>query len=73
MEKLLFLWDELDDWMGVVRHQLLHRAHGLAGFAAPLATASSAVSVWFLLPQYRLFALLLGLTASVWAALRPGA
>jgi hypothetical protein len=30
MEKLLLVWDDLDDWMGMAWHGLLHVAHSVA-------------------------------------------
>lgn len=67
----MFLWDELDDWLGVGRHVL----RGTAQEAAALGEAASAAwdrtgaelrSGW-----YRAAAGILGLAAAA-TALRPG-
>ncbi len=70
MEFFLFLWDELDDWTGACRHLATAAAAEVAAFTAPLATVSSAVAVWLLLPQMRLNAALLAFTATFWGAYR---
>jgi hypothetical protein len=53
MEFMLLIWDELDDWTHACRHvagnAVVEVATLSAPFAAPLATASSVVSVWVLL------------------------
>ena len=55
MERLLLLWDELDDLAGALRHLAGSAAEEVAGIAAPLgAAAATAVggllAVRFLLP-----------------------
>ncbi|HTW38079.1 MAG TPA: hypothetical protein VMD49_05885 [Steroidobacteraceae bacterium] len=44
MERLLLLWDELDDLAGACRHLALAAADELAGVAAPLAAAACALA-----------------------------
>jgi hypothetical protein len=70
MERLLFLWDELDDWTGIGRHLALSAASELAVLAGPLLSAGSAVAVWFMVPQAHVNAALLGLTATFWGSYR---
>jgi len=70
MEFLLLLWDELDDLAGVARHVARSAVAEAAALTAPLATAGSAVAVWFLVPHYRVAAALLGFTATFWGAYR---
>jgi hypothetical protein len=31
MERLLLLWDDLDDWMGMAFHGILHVVHSVLG------------------------------------------
>jgi hypothetical protein len=53
MEFVLLIWDELDDWTHAVRHvagsAVVEVASLAAPLAAPLTTASSAVSLWVLM------------------------
>jgi hypothetical protein len=70
MERLLYLWDEIDDWTGAGRHLAASAASELAILAAPLLSAGSAVALWCLLPQAHLNAALLGLTATLWGSYR---
>ncbi|HUK00957.1 MAG TPA: hypothetical protein VLW26_01610 [Steroidobacteraceae bacterium] len=44
MERLLLLWDELDDLAGAFRHLAGSAAEEVAGIAAPLGAAVSAVA-----------------------------
>jgi hypothetical protein len=44
VERLLLLWDELDDLAGACRHVALSAADELAGAAAPIAAAASALA-----------------------------
>ena len=44
MERLLLLWDELDDLAGVFRHVALATADEFAGVAAPIAAAACALA-----------------------------
>ena len=50
---MLLIWDELDDWTHACRHVAGSAVAEVATlsvpFAAPIATASSVVSVWVLL------------------------
>jgi hypothetical protein len=70
MEFLLLLWDELDDFSGACRHVAGAAVAEVAVLTAPLATASSAVAVWLLLPQFRVNAALLACAATFWGAYR---
>jgi hypothetical protein len=70
MERLLFLWDELDDWAGAGRHLAAAAAAEIAVLAGPLLSASSALALWFLVPQSHMNAALLGLTATFWGSYR---
>ncbi|HSY06973.1 MAG TPA: hypothetical protein VK820_00380 [Steroidobacteraceae bacterium] len=70
MERLLFLWDEIDDLTGAGRHLAASAAGELAVFAGPLLSAGSAVAAWFMAPQAHLNAALLILTASFWGSYR---
>lgn len=40
MERILFVWDELDDWAGIARHYLASMANSLpiAGLPSEAAT-----------------------------------
>jgi len=40
-ERLLLLWDELDELTGAIRHSCLHLAHGLSGLRQDLADWTS--------------------------------
>ncbi len=44
MERLLQLWDELDDIVGLCRHVALSAADEFAAVAAPVAAAASALA-----------------------------
>jgi len=53
MEFMLLIWDELDDWTHACRHVAGSAVAEVAvisvPFGAPLATASSVLSVWVML------------------------
>jgi hypothetical protein len=66
MERLLLLWDELDDWAGIGRHWLASAASELA----PVASAGLALALWFIVPQSHVNAAVLGLTATLWGSYR---
>ena len=68
MEFLLLLWDELDDWSGACRHVAGSALAEVATLGAPLATASSAVAAWLLLPQTYMNAALPAFTVTFWGA-----
>ena len=70
MERLLFLWDEIDDWAGAGRHLAAATAAEIAVLSGPLLSASSALALWFLAPQSHMSAALLGLTATFWGSYR---
>jgi len=42
MERLLLVWDELDDWSGACRHLAGSAVSEVVEFAAPLATTFAA-------------------------------
>jgi len=70
MEFILLLWDELDDWAGACRHVVTGAVSEVAALSAPLMAGGSAAAVWLLLPQYRLHAALLTISATFWGAYR---
>jgi hypothetical protein len=70
MERLLFLWDEIDDWTGAGRHLAASTAAEFAVLAGPLLSASSALALWFFVPASHMNAALLGLTATFWVSYR---
>lgn len=70
MEFLLLVWDELDDWSGACRHVAGSAVAEVAVLSAPLATASSAVAVWLLLPHLWINAALLAGAAALWGVYR---
>jgi hypothetical protein len=70
MEFMLYLWDELDDLAGACRHVATSAATEVAALSAPLVTWGSALTVWLLLPQFRINAALLAGTATFWGAYR---
>ena len=70
MERLLLVWDELDDWTHACRHVAFTTVSEVAQLGAPLATATSALAVWLFLPQFWINAALLAGTATFWGAYR---
>jgi hypothetical protein len=48
VERLLLLWDELDDIVGACRHIALSTADEVVSLAAPIAAAASALTVGLL-------------------------
>ncbi len=48
MERLLLLWDELDDLTGVFRHVAASAAGELASLSAPVAAVASALGAGLL-------------------------
>jgi hypothetical protein len=48
VERLLQLWDELDDLVGACRHVALSTADEVASLAAPIAAAASALTAGLL-------------------------
>jgi hypothetical protein len=48
VERLLQLWDELDDLAGACRHVALSTADEVASLAAPIAAAASALTAGLL-------------------------
>jgi hypothetical protein len=72
MERLLFLWDELDDLSGAGRHLLATAAGSLGALSMPIASALSALAIWFVAPQVHVNAAFLGLTAAFWGTYRSG-
>jgi hypothetical protein len=53
VERLLLLWDELDDLAGACRHVALSTADEVAGLAAPIAAAASALAAGLLALQWQ--------------------
>ena len=70
MERLLFLWDELDDLSGAGRHWVVTAASSLGALSMPVAGALSALAIWFVAPQVHVNAAFLGLTAAFWGTYR---
>ncbi|HUN76113.1 MAG TPA: hypothetical protein VMU40_16465 [Steroidobacteraceae bacterium] len=48
MERLLLLWDEMDDLAGTCRHVALSTVDEVASLAAPIAAAASALTAGLL-------------------------
>ena len=72
MERLLLLWDELDDLSGAGRHLFVSAVASLGAMSAPLASAAAALAIWFVAPQVHVNAAFLGLTAAFWGSYRSG-
>lgn len=70
MEFLLLLWDELDDLTAACRHVVSSAAAEFSGLTAPLAAAGSGAAIWLLMPQFRIHAVILSLSAAGWSAWR---
>jgi hypothetical protein len=48
VERLLLLWDELDDWTSACRHVAVSAADEVVSLAAPLAALASALGAGLL-------------------------
>jgi hypothetical protein len=72
MERLLLLWDELDDLTGAARHLVATATTSLGALSMPLISAASALAIWFVAPQQHVNAAFLGLTAAFWGTYRSG-
>ena len=48
MERLLLLWDEVDDWVGACRHVAVFTAAEVASLAVPLGAFASALGAGLL-------------------------
>jgi hypothetical protein len=48
MERLLLLWDELDDFAGACRHLAASAVEEVGAASAPVTAAVSAVFLWFI-------------------------
>jgi hypothetical protein len=72
MERLLLLWDELDDLSGAGRHLVVTAASSLGALSMPVASALSALAIWFVAPQVHVNAAFLGLTAAFWGTYSSG-
>jgi hypothetical protein len=70
MERLLLLWDEIDDLTGAGRHLVVTAASSLAGLSTPIMCGVSALAIWFVAPQFHVNAAFLGLTAAFWGTYR---
>jgi hypothetical protein len=73
MERLLYLWDELDDLSGAGRHVVVTAASSLGPFSRPIVSALAALAIWFIAPQLHVNAAFLGLTAAFWGTYRSSA
>lgn len=60
MERLLLLWDELDDLVSACRHVAVSAADEVTGLAVPLAAAGSALGATLLGLQWQAHAALIG-------------
>jgi len=47
MERLLLLWDELDDFAGTCRHLAASAVEEVGAVSAPMTAAVSAFVLWF--------------------------
>jgi hypothetical protein len=72
MERLLLLWDELDDLTGAARHLVANAANSLGALSPAVISAASALAIWFVAPQVHVNAAFLGLTAAFWGTYRSG-
>jgi hypothetical protein len=70
MERLLLLWDEIDDLTGAGRHLVASAASSLPGLTTPLMSGLAALAIWFVAPQQHVNAAFLGLTAAFWGTYR---
>lgn len=66
MERLLLLWDELDDLAGACRHLALAAADEFAGVAAPIAAAASALAGGLLALHFQAYIALLSQRSVPW-------
>ncbi len=66
VERLLLLWDELDDLLSVCRHVAVSAADEVASLGAPLGAAASALGAGLLLLQSHAYAPLVSGVASAW-------
>jgi len=73
MERLLYLWDELDDLSGAGRHLVVCAISSFGALATPLISGLSALAIWFVAPQFHVNAAFLGLTAAFWGTYRSSA
>jgi len=48
MERMLLLWDELDDFTGVCSHLVSSAADEISGISASVGSAASTAGVWIL-------------------------
>lgn len=64
VERLLLLWDELDDLAGACRHVAVSTADEVASLAAPLAAFASALGAGLLTVSWHLHSPLLGAMTS---------
>jgi hypothetical protein len=69
MERLLLLWDEIDDLTGAGRHLVVSAASSVSGLT-PLMSGLAALAIWFVAPQQHVNAAFLGLTAAFWGTYR---
>ncbi len=65
VERLLLLWDELDDLVNACRHVAVSAADEVASLAVPIAAAASALGGG-LLALHSAYAALLSGVASTW-------
>lgn len=70
MERLLYLWDELDDLSGAGRHLVMSATSSFGALAPPVMSGLSALAIWFVAPRFHVNAAFLGLTAAFWGTYR---
>jgi hypothetical protein len=64
VERLLLLWDELDDLVGACRHVAVSAADEVASLAGPLAAAASTLGAGLLSLHWQAHIALLGSAAA---------
>ncbi len=68
MERLLLLWDELDDLVSAGCHLAASAAGEVTGLAVPIAAAASALGAALIGLQWHAHAALLGVAYVPWVA-----
>ncbi len=66
VERLLLLWDELDDLVSVCRHVAVSAADEVASLAAPIGAAASALGAGLLLLPSHAYAAIVSGVVSAW-------
>ncbi len=66
MERLLLLWDELDDLVSACRHVAVSAADEIVSLAVPIAAAATALGAGLLGLQWHVHAALVSGVAAPW-------